>query len=261
MNKQHRTTHPSRGILCPLIGLAFFAGCAVGPDYQPPSVDFPARWSGQTPAVTGERVSVSDRELVNWWIVFNDRLLTSLEERALATNLDLKLAEARIQQARAARLGAGSNLGPSLEGTAQYRHSQSAANAIQGGGGGGGSIGNQFQTGFDASWELDLFGRGRRTAEAADADLLAAAEASHSAMVSLTAEVARTYLELRALQQGLQTTRQNIASQEQTTELTRQLFEAGFRGSLDLASAEAQAASLQAQVSPLAETKERNWVP
>ena len=257
MNKQRcTTTQLSLGLLGAIIGLILFSGCAVGPEYQPPSVDIPAHWSEQPSSATGERTSASEQDLVSWWVVFHDPLLTSLEERALATNLDLKLAEARIQQARAARLGASSTLGPTLEGTTQYRHSQSPINASQNGNGGG-TIGNQFQAGFDASWEIDIFGRGRRTVEAADADLLAAAEASHSAMVSLTAEVARTYLELRALQQSIQTARQNISAQEQMVEIIRQLFEAGFKSSLDLAAAEAQTANMQAQVPPFEQSSQQ----
>jgi len=249
MNTLPRTNnHPRHSILGAIIGLALLSGCAAGPDYQPPSVAIPDQWSEQTPSA-GETANANDQELDRWWIVFHDPLLTSLEERALTTNLDLKLAEARIQQARAARLGAGSLLGPTLEDTAQYRHSRSPATAAQRSG--GGAIANQFQTGFDASWELDLFGRGRRSVEAADADLLAAAEASHSARVSLTAEVALTYLELRTLQQSIHTVRQNIAAQEQTAELTSQLFQAGFTSSLDVATAEAQTANLRAQVPPL----------
>jgi multidrug efflux system outer membrane protein len=250
MNNVRRTISPPRRSLCLcLIALPLFAGCTVGPDYRSPSVAVPVKWSTENPSAAGTKASVSEKELGRWWLVFHDPLLTSLEERALAANLDLKLAEARIQQARAARLGAGSTLGPSLESTAQYTHSRTLATSAQGNS--VGTIGNQFQAGFDASWELDLFGRGRRTVEAADADLLASVEARHGAMVSLTAEVARTYLELRSLQQSIRTAKQNIAAQDQTTELTRQLFQAGFVNSLDVANAEAQAASQRAQVPPL----------
>lgn len=251
MNTFCRTIrHSSRALLFSLIALPLFAGCAVGPDYRPPSMAVPAQWSEPRPSVTEKGLSVSGQDLGRWWVVFDDPLLTSLEERALATNLDLRLAEARIRQARAARLGAGSTLGPTIESTAQYRHSRTPATSATGGGSGG-TVANQFQTGFDASWELDLFGRARRTIEAADADLLATVEERHGVMVTLTAEVARTYLELRALQQSIRIARENIVSQDQTTELTRQLLQAGFVNSLDVASAEAQSASQRARIPPL----------
>ena len=243
---------PTRRPLALLLGASLLAGCAVGPDYQPPQAEVPAQWSNQeqkAPA-TGETARVSDQELGRWWETFRDSTLTALEKRALKSNLDLKLAAARIEQARALRLMAGASLGPGLEATSQFRQSRSLASPLVTNGGAA-TIGNQFQAGFDASWELDLFGGGRRGVEAADADLLAAAQASLSAQVSLTAEVARDYLELRALQQGIITTKGEMAAEEQTVELTRQLFKAGFNSRLDVETAEAQLANRRALLPPL----------
>lgn len=236
------TAHMKQALLCLLLGLILLPACAMGPDYRPPSPGLPAQWS--TPSSAGQ-AGLTDQDLSRWWQTFHDPLLTSLEERALAGNLDLKLATARIQQARALRRGAGSSLAPSLTARGQYQHSRSPASESDS------TLGNQFQLGFDASWESDLFGGRIREVEAAEADLLAASEDRHGVMVSLTAEVARAYLELRGQQQAILIAAQAQKAAEETADITRQLFTAGLASRLEVANAEAQAASRAARLAPL----------
>jgi multidrug efflux system outer membrane protein len=231
--------------------LAALAGCTVGPDFVRPEPVVPDQWSGPHQPGTVVPRTVADEELARWWVVFGDSHLSSLMETAVAANLDLKLAEARIRQARAARSVAAGGLGPTLDAAGGYRRSRSSTTGT--GGQTTTATGNQYQAGFDAAWEIDIFGGRRRTLEAAEADLQAAVESRRDVLVSLTAEVARNYIQLRAYQQQIAITRQNLAAQQHSARLTRQRFEGGFVSGLDVANAEAQTATTAAQI-PLLES-------
>lgn len=225
------------------LGLVLLSGCMVGPDFQRPQVSVPNGWSGPAAALPPRETAPDDQELAGWWRLFQDPTLTELVEKAVQSNLDLRLAAARIRQARAARGVAAGGMGPTLEASGDYQRSRSAA----------GTISDQYQAGFDAGWEIDLFGGQRRSLEAADADLQAAVETHRDVLVTLTAEVARNYINLRALQQQIAITRQNLTAQEHSALLTRQRFEGGFVGGLDVANATAQSATTAAQI-PLLES-------
>ena len=202
-------------------------GCMVGPNYHPPAAAVPDRWAGPVPDPAAVPPGI---DLAQWWTVFDDPILTSLDERAVRSNLDLKQAEARIRQARAARGIAASGLGPTVDGTGAVQRSRNPGrNSGWTDGETRGVVSNSYQAGFDAGWELDIFGGIRRNIEAADADLLAAVENRRDVLVILTAEVARNYIELRAFQQRIDIARQNLATQEHSARLTRQRFEGGFR--------------------------------
>ncbi len=211
------------------------AGCAVGPNFQRPTMEMPAAWTGE-PAGTEARVA--DQELRRWWEGFNDPQLTSLIERAMAANLDLRQAAARVRQARAARGVAFAAIGPTLDASAGHERSRTTV----------GVVGDLYQAGFDAGWEIDLFGGTRRGIEAAEADLTAAVEEQNGVLVSLSAEVARNYITLRVGQQRLAMARQTLTAQRKTAELTRQRYEAGLVNRLDRSNAEAQLATTAAQV-------------
>jgi NodT family efflux transporter outer membrane factor (OMF) lipoprotein len=229
----------------------------VGPDFQPPQVAVPANWFGPTSASPAEPAGV---DLARWWTVFDDPTLVSLEERAVRSNLDLMQAEARIRQARAARGIAASGLGPGVDATGAFQRSRSPGrtdNWQQGET--RGVVSNTYDAGFDAGWELDVFGGIRRNIEAADADLQASVESRRDVLVTLTAEVARNYIELRAFQQRIEIARQNLATQQHSARLTRQRFEGGFVSGLDVANAEAQMAATASQI-PLLEAGARQSI-
>ena len=233
--------------------LGTVTGCLVGPDYQPPQMQVPAAWSGPSSAPP---TPVEIQDLVHWWITFNDPVLTSLVDRAAASNLDLKLAEARIRQARAARGIAVAGLGPTVNASGDVVRSRTAVttgNRTQG------NISNLYQTGLDSAWELDIFGGTRRSIEAADADLQGTVEDRRDVLVTLTAEVALNYIDLRSFQQRIDIARKNLRAQQHTAELTRQRFEAGFVGRLDVANADAQVATT-ASVIPLLESSARQAI-
>lgn len=243
-----------------LLCLAASLGCAVGPDFKIPEAPVPAEWAGPPPLPA---VTPAEQDLARWWAVFDDKLLASLIQESLESNLDLKFAAARIRQARAARGIAESFLGPTIDATGSYQRSEMAVSPSTGTGRSTGNTvsvtSSQYFAGFDAAWELDIFGGVRRGIEAADADLQASVEARRDVLVTLTAEVARNYIDLRAFQQRISIARQNLEAQAQSARLTRQRFEAGLASGLDVANAEAQMATTAAQI-PLLEASARQAI-
>ena len=235
-------------------------GCAVGPDFRKPEMRMPGEWVEGPSA--HEPDSSPEGGIARWWDLFQDPVLSSLVERALGSNLDLKLAEARIAQARAARAAAIGSLGPQVQGSAAFRRTRTPVTLPSGPGGGEktkGLISDHYEAGFDSAWELDLFGGRRRGLEAGQADLLAAVENRRDVLVSLAAEVAREYLELRTLQERILVAQKNLDAQRRTAEITRKRFEAGFASGLDVANARAQAATTEAQI-PVLQASERQRV-
>src|SRR5439155_15465480 len=152
--------------------LLLIGGCTVGPNYQKPDIAVPSKW--QEAQQTG--IDTRSAELTRWWTAFNDPLLNSLVERAVRSNLDLRLAEARIREARASRAVTAAGEWPAVDVSSSYKRIRSSENAFavspQGGGGPSSFPGsnldqNFYQAGFDASWEIDVFGGVRRSVEAA----------------------------------------------------------------------------------------------
>jgi len=231
-----------------VFGLVLISGCMVGPDFQRPQVSVPADWAGPTAEPTQQLAVSGDQGLADWWTVFKDPILTSLIERSAASNLDLKLAEARIREARAAKSVAAGGLGPTLDASGDYQRSRSSAGNRT-----GAVTVDQYQAGFDAGWEIDFFGGQRRSLEAAGADLQAAVETHRDILVTLTAEVASNYINLRAFQQQIAITRKNLEAQQHSARLTRERFEGGFVSGLDVANADALSATTASQI-PLLES-------
>jgi NodT family efflux transporter outer membrane factor (OMF) lipoprotein len=222
--------------------LILLVGCKVGPNFKPPETPLPNTWVGPLPPPA----TSAEQDLAHWWTVFNDPMLTSLTERAVRSNLDLRLAEARVRQARAARGVALSGLGPFVNATGDYTRSRSIL-----------GTGNQYQAGFDAGWELDIFGGVRRGVEAATANLQASLDARLNTLVTLTAEVAVNYIDIRSFQQQIAIARRNLKAQQHSADLTRQRFQGGLVGSLDVANADAQVATTAAQIPVLEQSAQQ----
>jgi outer membrane protein, multidrug efflux system len=216
------------------------SGCAVGPQYVRPEVSLPATWrdasSGQ---MTAPRESLDQ-----WWTRFLDPVLDRLIERAVAGNLDLQIAAARIREARAARGIAAAAALPQVDATADYarvRRSESVPPFKETAGINspfGPRDQNLFEVGFDASWELDVLGGVRRDKEAALAQVQATQETQRDALVTLLADVARTYVELRGAQRQLAILDETLRSEKDTLGLVRARAEAGLATELDVARAE-----------------------
>jgi NodT family efflux transporter outer membrane factor (OMF) lipoprotein len=233
-------------------GIVGLSACAVGPDYQAPANHAPAAWS--SPVADGLTDQTSSAS--SWWTSFNDAELDSLIQRAAQTNLDLRVSEARLRQARAVQAGSSADFWPSLDSTASVARARQSQNQPL-----LGSLPlppnfsfeyDVYQVGFDASWEIDLFGGKRRAHEAATAEFEGAIEARNDAMLSLLAEVARDYVGLRGGQQRLEIAQRNIELQAETVELTRARFQGGVASELDLTQAAALLADQQAALPPLA---------
>lgn len=232
------------GLCC--LATVLLGGCTVGPDFVRPDPGVPQRWS-EAPhddiAATGS---------TRWWQAFNDPQLDTLIDRAVQANLDLALAEARIREARASRTVAAAPLFPQLGSSASYTRSWQSENAGFVGGGPVGDLGSQpfnlYEVGFDASWEIDVFGGTRRSVEAASEDLAASVEDRNGVLLTLLGEVARNYVELRGFQRQLAVTRDNVASQEDTLDLTRARYQGGLANDLDVARAEAQVRTTAADI-------------
>jgi outer membrane protein, multidrug efflux system len=236
--------------------LLLIGGCTVGPNYQKPDLAVPSKW--QEAQQTG--VETRSAELTRWWTAFNDPLLNSLVERAVRSNLDLRQAEARIREARASRAGTAAGEWPTVDVSSSYKRIRSSENAFavspQGGGGpssfpGGNLDQNFYQAGFDASWEIDVFGGVRRSVEAADATVEASVEDRRNVLVSLLGDVAKNYIDLRGFQRRIDVARANLKAQQDTVDLTRVRFQAGLASDLDVAQAEAQLNTTAAQIPTL----------
>jgi multidrug efflux system outer membrane protein len=214
--------------------LALSAGCAVGPEYHRPPTALDAHFANagsSDPAQT----SVIER----YWTTFGDPLLEGLVDDAIGHNKDLAAAAANLRSARAARRLAGFDQFPTATFSGGYAYQLDAQQQLPG----VSQQNRQFDTteaGFDALWELDLFGRVRRHLEAARADVGVAEATLQDARVSVIAEVARDYLVLRGLQDQLALTRRNADNQASTLRLTRVRLAAGRGNELDTARAEAQ---------------------
>lgn len=236
--------------LASLLWLFCLAGCAVGPNFTRPETAVPDGWAGPTP-----QPSAAEVDLTQWWIVFNDPTLTSLVEEAVESNLDLRIATARIRQARASRGVAVSGIGPTVDASGSFRQSR----ASSAGADTKSPTVNNYQAGFDAGWEIDIFGGVRREIEAADAELQSAVEYRRDVLVTLAAEVANHYVQLRAYQQRIAIAQKNLAAQQHSADLTRERFEGGFVSGLDVAYADALVATTQAQI-PLLESSARQTI-
>ena len=219
------------------------AGCTVGPDYHRQDANVPLSWIGNTATI---KDSLDYSKLVHWWTGFNDPNLTSLVERAINTNLDLLQAEVRIKQARAARGIAAGGLWPTSDISGSYTRGR-----IPILGNPDAPTRNLFQTGLDATWELDVFGGVRRSVEAAEADIQFAVEDHRDVLVTLISEVALNYIELRGFQQEIVIAQNNLEAQQQTAELTHKKFQGGLVGTLDVANADAQVATTASQIPQL----------
>lgn len=263
MARNSRWVWVSEGAIAWLVLAA--GGCAVGPDYHAPKPPAsPKAWHATevqpepvpegTPAPAATRVDAGTptMELARWWKEFDDPLLDSLVTRALTDNPDLRVATARVMEARALRGAARGPLYPSLDGTGSATRSR-GSETISKFGGFNTEDQSQFGIGLDSSWEIDLWGAVRRGVEAAEAELGAAEEARRDAMVTLIAEVARNYTDARGFQRRLEVARGAVKIQEETVKVAETRFKAGIAGELDVAQARAQLETRRSQI-PLLKT-------
>lgn len=240
----------SLALCCALPGVSLAA--SVGPDYARPvlsSADLPAVWSGKLPH-DGQAIS-----LVSWWQQFNDPVLTELIESAEQTSPSVAAAVARVAQARGAASSAGASRKPQLQGSAATNRTGDWLTPA--------GESQPFSASLDFSWELDLFGGGRRQAEVAEARLEGSTASWHNARVSLAAEVANNYLAARKCHIDLAIGALDVASREKTVAGLAAKYEAGVVSGADLARGQgilADAKANQAQVRGLCERQVNSLV-
>ena len=228
-----------------LVAILTCAGCfAVGPDYKAPDIVPPADWSQNLRAGLNA-TELEAQTLTKWWMTLGDADLSYLIERSLAGNLDLKKAQARIREARARRGVAEAGLFPALNIGGSATVSRGSEDT------GSGLRRELYRTGFDASWEVDVFGGVRRSIEAAQGDLEAIAADYQDVLVSLLAEVALNYVEARTFQTQLQVAEENLKAQAESLQLTEWRFAAGLVSKLDVEQAKANLENTRAQLPKL----------
>lgn len=218
------------------------SGCMVGPDYHAPKAPVADKWLGDK----APQIDTSESAPIRWWGVFNDPVLDTLVETAFHENLPLQAAGLRVVQAQARRgIAIGALFPQTQELTASYMRQKSSESQVASQG--VGSF-NTYQAGFDATWELDFWGKFRRAIEAADADLLAAVANYDDVLVSLIGEVAATYVRIRVLEEQLKLAHSNARIQSESLEVARARFEAGGTSDLDVQQATALLEDTQADI-------------
>jgi NodT family efflux transporter outer membrane factor (OMF) lipoprotein len=241
---------PSRRF-APLLALVAGAACAVGPDYETPVTPVADEWQS---AVAME-MAPDEPDIVVWWEQFDDPLLTDLVRRAELQNLSLRIAVARVAEARATRGIAKGDLYPDLVLTGAYSYAKISENSPTGqiitGSGAEIEPQEQWETSASSFWEIDLFGRVRRNLEAATAQFEASIEDYRDVLVSLYAEVAANYVDVRAAQSRLQFATQNARAQRGSLQITRDRFSAGLTSALDVAQAEQNLAQTESTIPTL----------
>lgn len=226
------------------------AGCvSVGPDYEPPETSVPDAWHA---AVLDEFES-GEPDLQTWWTVFGDETLNNLITKASTNNLDLKTAAARIEQAAALRGVSASRYWPDIVGDASASAVQSTKAKTPAGADRQGEL---YQAGLTMAWELDLWGRIRRSVESADASLQASIENYRDTLVVLYADIAAGYVNARTVQERIRFAENNLEAQKETLELTKNRYESGLVPALDVSQSALNLSRTQSIIPPL----RQQWV-
>jgi len=237
-------------IIASLAALAA-AGCAVGPNYQHPAVNTPAQWS--EPMAGGE--TNASASLAGWWHKFNDAELDSLINRAVASNLDLQIAQSRVYEARAQYTAAVSDLLPTADVAGSYARTETSHHQPV-----LGSIpvpafvpfnNDVYQAGFDASWEIDIFGGKRRAAESAKAQVAASELGRRAVVMTLLGDVAKNYVDVRGYQRRLRIAQENITAQSNALAITQARFDKGLTSDLDVQQATSLLGTTKAEIPAL----------
>ena len=261
--------------LLAILASLVITGCTLGPNFKHPTTPVPDVFA-RTEAARGSSKPVQAPFTAEWWTLFNDPTLSALEQQLAEANLDVAAASARLRQSRALRRVAGAAGYPSLEGAASYdrergsengilsllgvapaqTQTQSAAGTAPLGvaslpGSKGSPAYNLYQTGFDASWEIDIWGRVRRSVEAATAMTDASYQDRNAILLSSRAELARDYIGLRDTQSLLRIARENLDLARRTVKLTQMRAHEGIATDLDVANAAAQSESIESLIPAL----------
>jgi NodT family efflux transporter outer membrane factor (OMF) lipoprotein len=253
-----------------LISLLLLGGCTtLGPNFTAPGWNGPSAWFGGRPPRAPVSETVEAPIDPNWWTLFKDPTLTALEQRVADENLDVAISALRIEESRAQYDNAVAAGIPNINAGASYTRQKSsnigefanAPNPLGASGISGSTAGalnshalnafDVYQIGFDSSWELDLWGKIRRSVEAAGATAKASEEARRGVLLTNLAEVARDYITLRGVQTQLRIARDNARIAQDSLKLTQQRAAGGMTTNLDVANAAAQLSTTLSQIPSL----------
>ncbi|WP_433696317.1 efflux transporter outer membrane subunit [Paraburkholderia phenoliruptrix] len=268
-------TYALRPMIAAILACVAMAGCTVGPNFERPQSATPDVFE-RTQAAQSPSKAVEAQFGPDWWTLFNDPILNDLEKRLADQNLSVAAASARLLQSRAERRVVGAAEYPTLGGAASYNRERGSENGILSllgvtpsqsqplsasgsaplgvaamPGSKGSPAYNVYQAGFDASWELDLWGRVRRSVEAVTAQSQASYEDRNAILLSARAELARDYIELRDTQDLLQIAKENLAIANGALKLTRDRAREGVTTDLDVSNAAAQVENIESLIPTL----------
>ncbi|MBY3432898.1 efflux transporter outer membrane subunit [Rhizobium laguerreae] len=239
-NNKNTTRSETRSRLASIIGAAVMAAtlasCTTAQDYTRPKISLPSSWTFE-----GKRDAPKAPELAEWWKSFNDPTLDSLVAKAVDGNLDVATARSRVEEVRASLRQAGGDLYPSAGASSSAKRAKSQTGTA-----------NSFQTGLDASWEIDLFGANQRSVEAARFGLNAAEEDLRATTLTLIGDIASNYVTARGYQARQALAAKSADIQRDTLQITRDKERLGAGTGLDVANAEGQTYSTEATVPELA---------
>ncbi len=227
--------------VCAAIGATLLAGCAVGPDYKRPEVQTPTAFKESA----GWKIAEPRDEVARgkWWKIFGDSVLDALLEQVNVSNQSLKVSEARYRQAQALTQSARASYLPTVSANASSTRSRAAPARSAG----GNDIATNHSLTVSAGWELDVWGRIRRTVESNDANAQASAADLEAVRLSLQSALANNYFQLRVNDAQKQLFADTITAYEKSLELTKNRYAVGVAGKVDVVQAEAQLLSAQAQ--------------
>ncbi|WP_131106889.1 efflux transporter outer membrane subunit [Pseudomonas sp. Sample_10] len=233
-----------------VFSLFALGACTVGPDFHKPESPQVTEWAKPAKAAASQVVNETLGE--RWWEVFNDPKLSALSQRALTDNLDLKLASSRLQQSRAVRQVVTADRYPTTAvGGGYARKRNSGEGLMDPSGNNGNAAFNLWDGGFSASWELDFWGRVRRETEAADATLEVAENDRRGVLLSVLADTAQNYIQLRGVQNTRAVTEQNLDVARHSLKLSQLRLADGVATDLDVAEAAAQVAAIESRLPAL----------
>jgi len=245
--------------ICAAALLCGVTGCAVGPSYRAPAADTPAHYVSHTGmAGSGPEAPAPSPDLATWWRELGDTELNSLVERAIKANLDLDIALTRLQQARTYQAVVLGHALPQVDGTAAAARGTGsdlsrgrAEQGLRSADNSSGLAHINTVAGFDAVWELDVFGKYRREFEAAHYDMQAAAAARNGVLTSVVADVVRTYVDLRGFQLRAGILRSASDVLRESLRIVNIRYQRGITNELDVALAKRELAAVEAQIAPV----------
>ncbi len=229
------------------IAAAVLSACAVGPNYHEPESKAAEKFDGIEATYSADP-AVAENKVAQFWEEFHDSTLDRLVDEATRSNYDVRIALTRVAEARALRRGTAFDLAPSIQASGGYTRTRVSLEQTLTG---APRSTEYYDAGFDAFWELDFFGRVRRELEASTAQEGALEAAERDALVIVTAEVTRTYFELRGFQQQLDVAQRNVVNQQSTLDLAQARLDGGTGTEFDTARAEAQLSSTRGTIAPL----------